>query len=167
MGIGVVVQGYIAAPGWPPQPPSLRVYRLNKAVIQSLPTVDQDWPFIPRSMFALAPYGGKLERRAPQHEHMLIHFAASYKNMYALEAAWVHKFERILARLWWTEAVAYCEFSRIRYVWKSEWSAETFHHDPPILPTKWKLTCYKQEDKEMTTEAAIVGKYTPASKPLG
>jgi len=159
MGIGIVVHGFITAPGWGDQLPSLRVYRHNKAVIQSLPALDPTWPFIVRSMFALSPYRTKLEVTVPQHEHQLIHFAASYKNMYILSADWIFKFEAILKRLWATKAVVYCDWSKVRYEWKADWSSEEFLHNPPLLPKNWNLKCSHSKGVEVAYSEAIEGKY--------
>jgi hypothetical protein len=159
MGIGVVVHGFITAPGWGDQAPSLRVYRHNKAVIRSLPALDPDWPFIVRSMFALSPYRTKLEVSVPQYEHQLIHFAASYKDMHVLEAAWIFKFEAILKRLFATHAVVYCDWSKIRYEWEASWSSDEFLHDPPVPPKSWTLKCYKCGKAEIQYSEAIDRKY--------
>jgi hypothetical protein len=161
MGIGVVVHGIIKAPGWGSQPASLRVYRLNKSVISALPAIDPHWPFITKSMFAFAPYRTDIDLPLPQYELQVIHFAATYKDMFILQADWIHKFERILAQLWWTDAVVYSDFSLIKYAWTSEWSEESFTHDPPTPPSKWKLACYKQEATPIPLKEAIDGTYTP------
>lgn len=158
MGIGFAVHGFIAAPGWYDQEPSLRVFTHNKAVIQSLPELDKDWPFIVRSMFALSPYRTKLEVSVPQYEHMLIHFAASYKDMYLLSADWILKFEAILKKLCAQRAVVYCDIGT-RYEWHADWPSEDFLRNPPLLPRKWVLKCYEGGSKEIPYIEAIDGAY--------
>src|SRR5258708_2631938 len=107
MDVGVVVHGIIKFPGCASQAPSIRVFRHNRKVIRSLPALDPEWPFITRSMFALAPSRPANAVTVPQYEVALIHFAGSYKNMHVLPTAWIRKFESILARLCCYEAVVY------------------------------------------------------------
>jgi hypothetical protein len=161
MGIGVVVHGIIESPGWASQETSVRAYRHNRRVIEALPQSDSEWPFITRSMFSILPLRPSFDIRIAQYETAIIHFAGVYKNMYHLDADWVRKFERLLARLCWTRAIVYNEFSCIFHKWDSDWPTESFMHDPPIPPKRWTLTCGQIKVEPITFAGAIDGDYTP------
>jgi len=75
-----------------------RVSRLNRRVLAALPESHQEWPFLTRGMFSMLPLRTSCERRIPQYEDQVIHFAGDYKDMWTLEAAWVVKFERSAAK---------------------------------------------------------------------
>jgi hypothetical protein len=157
MGIGVAVHGVIQSPGWGNQAPSLKILKHNKSVIRSLPELDPEWPFITRSMFAFAPYRPSNDVTIPQYELALIHFAASYKNMYLLSLEWIRKFEAILGRLCCYNATVYNEFCQTQYVWDAKWSQENIFGDPPLPPQEWSLACYHRERKEIPYAEAIDG----------
>ncbi len=160
MGIGVTVHGVIEFPGWGKQAASVRVFRHNRAVMRSLPSIDPDWPFVTGSMFAMAPYRPTNDVQVPQYEVALIHFAGSYKDMYFLPVTWIRKFETILSRLCCYRAVVYNEFTGIQYRWEAKWSEETFLSDPPRPAQIWALKCYEGERKEIPHAKAIDGYYS-------
>ncbi len=100
------------------------------------------------------------ERRIPQYEHQVIHFAGEYKNMYVLEADWVRKFEeRLLSRLCWCRAVVIVEFTHLLYEWKVPWNhVETrYLSDPPQPPTEWSFRCSKIERQAVAEADAVEG----------
>jgi len=161
MGIGVVVHGIIKSPGWANQEPSERTYAHNQRVIEALPEGDTEWPYITRSMFSILPLRRSLDMNIPQYEDAVIHFAGGYKGMLILEADWIRKFEKLLAQLCWTRATVYNAFSSLVYEWESDWPSESFFHDPPIPPRKWKLTCGLQKIESVPLTEAVDGPYTP------
>jgi hypothetical protein len=167
MGIEVIVHGFIEAPGYGGQEPSRRVYRHNRAVIRSLPEVDEVWPFFTRSMFSILPLRNENSVRIPEYGSLVIAFGASYKDMHpGLDANWIHKFERLLSRLCWNRALVWNDFSGLKYVWKLSNSVqwEGFFCDPPRPPTHWTLHCYQQHLDEIPKTDAIDGPYQPVCK---
>jgi hypothetical protein len=161
MGIGIVVHGVIVAPGWANQEPSLRVHRHNRRVIRALPESDAEWPFLTRSMFSFVRLRKTFAHQTPQYEHALIHFAGDYKNMFVLEAAWIRKFEALLAKLCWYEAFVYHEWLKIRYHWAAQWTSESFLSNPPLPPSRWELKCHEMAGSEVPYAQAIEGPYSP------
>lgn len=143
MGTGVVVYGYIDCPGYGWQVQDKRVFRHNRRVLKSLPDSDPDWPFITRNMFSVLPLRPSVSRCIPQYESQVIHFAGSYKNMYVLDAAWLHKFESLLSKLCWFEAVAMVDFSRLRYQWSVNMGdvSPGYSANPPVPPAHWAFSC--------------------------
>src|SRR5262245_8687531 len=105
MGIGVNVFGYISCPGYGWQEEDQRIYRQNRRVLAHVTLTDAEWPCIARHMFSMLPLWTEKNESIPQYEEQLIHFAASYKNMYWIEHAWFEKFENILGKLCWLRAV--------------------------------------------------------------
>jgi hypothetical protein len=155
MGLGVTIHGIIEAPAVILS--DLRVYRHNRAVLEELPEKDPDF-LMTRTMFSLPPYHPETGATAPQYDEVPIHFAANYKEMLLLPAAWIHKFEQLLMKLFWHRAIVYHEFVGIRYLWRP---SEGFQHDP-LNPKNCVLTC--QGIGNLTTvpcTVAIEGEYVP------
>jgi hypothetical protein len=159
MGIGVIVHGFIASTGYGGQVESHRLYRHNRAVIRSLPDVDEEWPFFTRSMFSSLPLRKHLEIRIPQNEWLIISFGASYKNMYQLEGAWIRKFEGLLSRLCWARASVFVDFSALRYDWEVARSEiqENFFADPPRPPRHWTLQCKRLNAESVDLQNHVDG----------
>jgi hypothetical protein len=152
MAIGVVVHGVIEYVCYGHDPESKRVYRHNKRVIDSLPVSDGEWPFMPRVMFSILPIRASIERKIPQYENGLIHFAGDYKNMYSLEAEWIQKFEeRLLRRLCWSRAVVNLDFSGLRYEWQAQLA------DKDDVPRQWMFRCLQVIAERIEPREAIEG----------
>ncbi|WP_165073763.1 hypothetical protein [Paludisphaera rhizosphaerae] len=159
MGIGVIVCGYIEWPGYAGSPAGKRIYRANRRAILSLPASDPDWPFITRDMFSALPLRATRDRRIAQYENHVIHFAGDYKNMYRLEADWVRKFEALLGRLCWYNAVATLDFCSYRYEWIVPFDHidDRYYSDTPRPPTEWSFQCYHIDCQPIPTDEAIDG----------
>ena len=159
MGIGVVIHGYIECPGYAWQAEDKRIYRANRRVILGLPVSDPEYPFITRDMFSVLPLRPTLERRVAQYENHVIHFAGDYKNMYALDADWIRKFEAILSRLCWNRAVVTLDFSSFRYEWTvTDWNQKfAYRSNPPRPPTHWSFKCYRTELRPLAAGEAVNG----------
>ena len=93
---------------------------LNLEVLQSLPHED-DCPVLVRGMFS-AP---EFSQRKGTFEAQVIHFGASM-NWLAFEdvPVWVQKFEALLTRLYWFEAVAHIITDYIDGAYSFRWKAE-------------------------------------------
>ena len=159
MGIGAVIHGFIECPGWSHNSNVKRLFRLNRKVLSSLPISDTDWPFITKDMFSMLPLRPSLERQVAQYENQVIHFAGDYKNMYILEADWITKFERLLARLYWHSAVVTNEFSALRYEWSiaPDRMGDMIDRDPPLPPTEWTFRCFKMTLNQLPLSEAVEG----------
>jgi hypothetical protein len=95
------------AASWPIVP------EYNRAVLESLPDEDRDWPFLTRHMFAVAPrpfHGGG--DRGFYRGH-IVHFACSLKDEPGRSEHWdkfLHKLEStVLQRLLWVSAKVHIE----------------------------------------------------------
>lgn len=163
MGIGVVLHGYITYPALALRDTWEHVYRHNRRVLRGLPRSDDDWPFMPRSMFSIPPIRRTRELQVPHYETGLIHFAGEYKDMHLLEANWVRKFEdRLLSRLCWDDAVVTVENPGLRYEWRIEipdlkqyWEQSLC--DPPTPPTRWMFRCREVNEEPTDLADAIDG----------
>ena len=165
MGIGATIHGIIDAPAVFKrglfEPDDLRVYRHNRAIIRNLPERDPDY-LITRAMFAFPPYRKRQGAMAPAYDRAPIHFAGNYKEMLLLPDRWIHKFEQLLANLFWESAVVYNEFAGLRYTWKP---LDGFSHDPRVQ-TKFALTCWILKGmEELPVADAIYGEYVHAEFP--
>jgi hypothetical protein len=98
MAIGGSVYGYIETP-WGVLNKTLR--RHNVRVLRHLPRADE-WPPLIRPMFGIT---GPTVREGA-YDHDLIHFGVTLKGMDEVDAInWIAKFESLLSRLYWFEAV--------------------------------------------------------------
>jgi hypothetical protein len=98
MAIGGTIYGCIEAP-WGIVHKSLR--RHNVRVLQHLPREDA-WPPLIGSMFGITGPSA----REGAYDHDLIHYGVTLKGMDEPDAiAWIAKFEALLRRLNWFEAV--------------------------------------------------------------
>ncbi|WP_156152802.1 MULTISPECIES: hypothetical protein [Pseudomonas] len=59
-----------------------------------------------------------------------INFSAGYKEFYCLENDWLEEFETLLSNLYWSEAELIVTWSRERYTWRSNYSAEAPESGP-------------------------------------
>lgn len=96
-----------AACRWPIVP------EYNRAVLESLPAADNDWPFLTRHFFAVAPlpFHGAADRGV--YRGRVIHFGASTKDE-AESPEWSERFlakleQHVLARLLWRSAKVHVE----------------------------------------------------------
>ena len=103
MAIGGTIYGYIETP-WGVLHKGLR--RHNVRVLGRLPREDA-WPPLIRPMFGIT---GPTAREGA-YEHDLIHYGVTLKGMDEDDAAeWIAKFESLLGRLYWFEAVMHVKW---------------------------------------------------------
>jgi hypothetical protein len=160
MAIGVVVYGVIQCPAWGWSADGKRLYRHNRRVISHLPESDADWPFLTKGMFSVPPLRVQSERRVPQYEHQIIHFAGEYKNMVILEAAWIRKFELLLSKLCWYSATVTNDFSKIQYDWAVSLGGEQtrgYLDNVPRPPSEWSFRCSGIDLRPLTRTEAVDG----------
>lgn len=82
----------------------LLFHRLNKMIIDELPTEDE-YPQITKLMFntPTVKFGDGL------YKDQVITFGASYKEVYDDWKDWLIKFENLLSKLYWNNAIVYLE----------------------------------------------------------
>jgi hypothetical protein len=153
MGVHVILHGFIEYPGWDSDQLKGRLYHHNKSVIHGLPKTDDDRPSITQSMFSLMP----TTSTEPHYGTLLITLAASYKNMYRLESAWVRKFEVLLAKLCWYRASVFLEFGQLRYDWEvdAKHASERCFSNPPLPPTVWTFSCSQLKSEAIPLNEAL------------
>lgn len=126
MGHQAIIYGRIQEPWqgsyvrWPTTP------EYNDGVLESLPDVDDHWPFLTRHMFHVAPraYRGNSDRG--EYRGRIVHFAASLKDSIKGEdwpLEFLVKLEReVLGKLLWNSAKVHFEstfFGERLYLYQS------------------------------------------------
>ena len=112
-----------------------KLHRMNKDVIDALPESDS-FPHLSRGMFCIT--GGE-----PQGilRGQIIHFAASMKDPELAWRKWLEKFEALLRKLYWFNAVVHLRGEIIgdqQYDWTVDANQIVhFFQDPPQPPSKW------------------------------
>ena len=157
MGISVTLCGFVECPDYR-MVNGRRIYRHNRRTLLELPDFDETWPALTRTMFSAVPPRISLDRHVAAYESQILSFGGSYNNMYRLDAAWMEKFERLLARLCWFRAVVMLDFTALRYEWEVDW----MHHkgyceNPPLPPASWRFRCVDYEQKWVDPQEAIDG----------
>lgn len=109
-------------------------------------------------MFSVLPLRTSLPD-IPQYETHLIHFAVSYKGSFALPASWLTKFERLLSKLCWFDAVAICEGYAYQWAVEKQNIIEQFQSDPPLPASKWRFDCVELLEKSVNASVAIDGAF--------
>jgi hypothetical protein len=124
-----IIYGFIqGAEGMKSDPHKL--HRLNRAIIESLPEKDA-FPHLSRSMFAIPGD----DPAAGTYKSQIIHFGASMKDVETHWRAWLEKFEALLRRLYWFNAVVQLRGEVIGDV-QYEWTVDAnqivhFFAEPP------------------------------------
>ena len=132
MGQESIVYGYLLSAGWMSQDPG-RLHRLNREVIESLPT---DGGPSARMFAPLDENGGRGHARK-----QIIHFGAVIDDVRLHWKPWLKKFEAMLKRTHWLRVVLHLDADELgehRY----EWSVEAdqiirFFQDPPLPVERW------------------------------
>ncbi|HSU67136.1 MAG TPA: hypothetical protein VLJ39_09705, partial [Tepidisphaeraceae bacterium] len=127
--------GYIQGAEW--MSSDLRkLHRLNRDIIGALPDADS-FPYLTRSMFAIPG------EEAPQgtYRSQIIHFAASMKEVEGDWKKWLEKFEGLLHKLYWFNAVVHLR-AEVMGDHDYEWTIDAnqivnYLKDAPKPPTKW------------------------------
>ena len=130
-----IIYGYIQGAEWMSSDIH-RLHRLNRDAIAALPESD-GFPHLSRGMFAIPP-------EAPQqgtYRSQIIHFGASIKEVERDWRRWLEKFESLLRRLYWFNAMVYLR-TEVLGDFDYEWTVDAnqivhFFQDHPQPPTKW------------------------------
>ena len=130
-----IVYGYIQGAEWM-HADLHRLHRLNRQVIAALPENDT-FPYLTRAMFAIPgeePHQGT-------YRSQIIHFAASMKEVEQHWKEWLEKFEGLLRKLYWFNAVVQLRAEVLGDV-DYEWTVDAnqivhYLNDNPKPPTQW------------------------------
>ncbi|WP_028239192.1 hypothetical protein [Stutzerimonas azotifigens] len=118
---------------WPSADPlELRERReSNRQVLEALPR-GGDWPFIGREMFSF-------EQRddAGLYQTQVIHFGASYRAVEYEWTLWIRRFEALLRKLYWTQAVVHLE-TELNGSHTFRWETAAGTHAPGTHPLKMR-----------------------------
>ena len=122
-----------------------RLQNLNKKVINHLPTEDE-YPSLSRSMFSYPD----IPATRGSFRSQVIHFGCSQNGlMFDDVEIWIDKFEKLLGRLYWFEAVAHMWTDYIdgcyTYWWKADDTIiESYGTNNPLTTSKWSKKMLKQ-----------------------
>lgn len=113
-----------------------RLHRLNRDAIAALPDGDT-FPYLSRSMFS----SPELDIQHGTYRSQIIHFGASMKEVELEWRKWLEKFENLLRRLYWFNAMVHLR-AEIAGEHDYEWTVDAsqivqFLKEPPQPPTKW------------------------------
>ena len=112
----------------------------NLEVIEQLPLEFDGYPGICRAMFSAPPQ----EAMRGGWESQVIHFGGSFKDIdsgYSELATWIEKFERLLATLYWLEAVIHLKtelMGELKFDYEpAEDISELYVSGTPTPTNKW------------------------------
>lgn len=100
-----IIYGFIKSPGILNDEVSLRTYKLNKKIIKSIDKFNNEYYYIDNKMFSFLPFKKKIDDKIPQYNYNIIHFGASYKDLFYEWSEWILSFENIIKRLYWYEVI--------------------------------------------------------------
>lgn len=130
-----IVYGYIQGAEWMSSDVH-RLHRLNQEIITALPEKDA-FPWLTRGMFAVPVNGADPSSSKSQ----IIHFGASIYEVELEWRKWLEKFEALLRKLYWFNAVVHLHTEVIgdhQYDWTIDANQIVhFFNDPPRPATKW------------------------------
>ena len=129
-----IIYGYIQGAEWMSSD-FHRLHRLNRQVIAALPATDA-FPPLTRGMFAAAddpPPGAHLSQ--------VIHFGAAVTEIEREWRKWLEKFEALLHRLYWFNAVVHLRTDTVGD-YEYEWTVDAnqivhYFNEPPLPATKY------------------------------
>jgi hypothetical protein len=130
-----IIYGYIQGAEWMHSDPK-RLHRTNRQIIAALPECDS-FPHLTRSMFAIPGD----EPQQGTYRSQVIHFGASMKEVERDWRKWLEKFESLLKKLYWFNAMVHLRAEFIGDL-DYEWTVDAnqivhFFKDPPQPATKW------------------------------
>ena len=129
-----IIYGYIQGAEWMSSDIH-RLHRLNREIIAGLPEKDA-FPPLTRQMFAAPSEGND-----PASRGQIIHFGASIYEVELEWRKWLEKFEALLRKLYWFNAVVHLRTEMIgdhEYDWTVDANQIVhFFNDPPRPATKW------------------------------
>ena len=122
------------------------LYPINRKVIESLPNEDEFPPLV-RDMFKLPT---SPEQNSPiLYRNQVIHFGASFNHFDVAYDDWLKKFESLLSKLYWYEAVVHIEmelFGAFEFHWKATLeSIRNFGIENPEPVNKWDFRKIKRD----------------------
>lgn len=127
------IYGYINGAVWNSED-YYKLHRLNSEIINLVPNVDNNFPFINRSMFSIPDEQGVFRQQ-------IITFGASYKTLEYEWDLWLEKFENILKKLYWWDAKIFVDFEvmgQYVYEWEIDLNKrENWWKDKPEPITEW------------------------------
>lgn len=136
MGHASIVYGNIIATAWKSEDHS-KLHRLNAAVIESLPAIDDQFPWITKGMF-LVP----ADTQGIYRDQVIV-FGASYKSVEYEWSEWLEKFESILKKLFWISATIHLEtelFGDHKYEWLADCERmDGWFKDEPVVAALWEF----------------------------
>lgn len=113
MAHNTVVYGRIIGANWKSDD-FYKLHKLNENTISRLSELDEEFPWINKSMFSIANKQGTFRQQ-------VITFGASYKSLEYEWELWLEKFESILKNLYWLDVIIHVEFEilgQYKYEWK-------------------------------------------------
>lgn len=130
-------------------------YRLlqkrNISILKRLPLEFDEYPGISREMFSWPPQ--KPMRGGWRAQ--VVHFGGSFKNIdfgYSEIAIWLEKFERLLAKMYWFQAVAHLKTELVgdlKFVYElADEITETYRDGNPSPSSKWTRQFYNGTEAE-------------------
>ena len=130
-----IIYGYIQGAEWMSADPR-KLHRLNRKIIESLAEKDT-FPYLTKSMFSIP--GEEIEQGTFRSQ--IIHFAASMREPELQWKTWLEKFEAVLKKLYWFNAMVHLRSEMIGdydYEWTVD-ASQIVHmlKDPPQPPAKW------------------------------
>jgi hypothetical protein len=130
-----IIYGYIQGAEWMSSDPR-KLHRLNRQIIENLPVKDT-FPYLTRSMFSIP--GDDIEQGTFRSQ--IIHFAASMREAESQWRVWLEKFESLLKKLYWFNAMVHLR-AEVMGDYEYEWTVDAGQivhmlKDPPQPPAKW------------------------------
>jgi hypothetical protein len=130
-----IIYGYVQGAEWMSSDIH-RLHRLNRETIAALPEKDT-FPELSRGMFAVPADASDPSASRNQ----IIHFGASIYEVELEWRRWLEKFEALLRKLYWFNAVVHLRTEMIgdhEYDWTVDANQIVhFFNDPPRAATKW------------------------------
>ncbi|MEJ2466765.1 MAG: hypothetical protein P8045_13845 [Candidatus Thiodiazotropha sp.] len=108
--MGVIVSGYILSHSFGGN--ECEIHENNMRVLNELPEFGA---LLLRSMFTLPPFDHRLHIETFQ----VIHFGASYDEMYGLDEEWYKEFQNLLGKLAWWGATVFHSYTGMRVEFKA------------------------------------------------
>ena len=125
----VVISGYILSSK---SSKENAILENNKIALASLPKR----AYVIRDMFSMVP----LSYRGHTDTFQVIHFAASYDEMYCLDKHWVVEFEALLRKLSWHLVKVYHSYSGVSL----QYLAKDHEYDHEVIPTQdWGVKAFE------------------------
>ena len=124
--MGDVVSGYILSHSFGIS--KQKIFDSNRTAISQLP---KNGAYLIDRMFSQLPLN-----IGHTNTFQVIHFAASYDEMYGFDREWIEEFEQLLSKLSWWSATAFQSYTGIH----AEWLSKDHDVDNESIPTRlWSV----------------------------